>query len=142
MWFSICCEPPVVKSLLTPQNDRKNWFASLLRYVYPSGNWKCLQNTFFCFWGPYKYKIVWFSICLERIKMVDHSKWPQEWIYNGRSEICTPLRREPKVPPKCHFLFFQVIYNKISKVSISQELYVINRLTFQNYRKTHLSISV
>ena len=49
VWFSICCEPPVVKSLLTPQNDRKNWFASLLRYVYPSGNWKCLQNTFFLF---------------------------------------------------------------------------------------------
>ena len=71
-----------------------------------------------------------------RIKLVDPSKWPQEWIYNGRSEICV-LRRQPKVPPRCHFLFFRAIYDEVSKVSISRELYVIlNWLTFQNDRKT------
>ena len=39
--------------------------------------------------------------------------------------------------------FFWALYDKISKVSISRELYIIiNWLTFQNDGKKHLSISV
>ena len=32
----------------------------LLRYVYPSDNWKCLQNTFFVFWGLINTKLLGF----------------------------------------------------------------------------------
>ena len=43
----------------------------------------------------------------------------------------TERKQTTESSPKCHFLFLQAIYNKILKVSVSQELYVIiNRLTF------------
>ena len=39
--------------------------------------------------------------------------------------------------------FFRVLYDEISKVPTSRELYIIlNWLSFQNKQKAHLSISV
>ena len=53
-----------------------------------------------------------------------------------------PLRH-PTVPENGFFCFFLALYDKISKVSISQELCItLKWLTIQNDQKTHLSISV
>ena len=78
-----------------------------------------------------------------RKKLVDLSKWPEEWIYYGCSKICIPLR-QVQVPKKYLFLFFfRALYEQSSKVSISREPYVIlHWLTIQNAHQTHLSISV
>ena len=41
------------------------------------------------------------------------------------------------------FFFLWALYDEISKVSMSRELYIVlNWLNFQDDRKTHLSISI
>ena len=48
-----------------------------------------------------------------------------------------------KCPKKSFFCFYFVLYDEMSKVLISWELYIIlNWLTIQNDQKAHLSISV
>ena len=59
-------------------------------------------------------------------------------------DVLRYVTRQPEVLKKCFFAFFLggTLYDEISKVSISRELYVIlDWLTFQNDPTTHLSIS-
>ena len=59
-----------------------------------------------------------------REKLIDISKWRQEWIYCGRSKLYTPLR-QPEVTKKGLFsFFFWSLHDEIWKSSISRELYI------------------
>ena len=43
---------------LTTQNDHNTYFnLAVLRYIYPSNNWKGPKKLFFCFLGPYNDKV-------------------------------------------------------------------------------------
>ena len=103
---SISRELLVVESWLTPQNDRKTWFTmGSLRYEYLSDYWKCPKDCM----------IFHKSWTARRIKLVDPSKWPQEWINDGCSEICLPL-----------FLFFSgLIWWNFKSFHIRRTIYHI-----------------
>ena len=127
-------KPFVVESWLTLQNDHKDYFTmGVVRFVYPSEKHECPEKTIFCFLGTYNKGIAWFSIIswtAGRINLIEPSKQFPEWIYYERSMICIPLR-QPEMPKKWFFLLFRTLFNKISKVSISQELcLILNWLTF------------
>ena len=123
---SIFHEVLVIESWLTPQNDRKTWFTmGALRYVYPSENRKCPKKTFFCFWGLIMIKLIFHtSGTAGRITLVDPQKWPEEWIYYGRSKICIPLK-QPEVPKNGLFLFF------LGLIWRNFEIFYITRTKYQ-----------
>ena len=89
------------------------------QYVYPSNNLKCPKNTILCFFLALRWQncmifdVSWTTGC---IKLVDPSKWPQESIYYGCSEICMPFRQSqaPKMP---FFVFIWSYMMKFQKFS-------------------------
>ena len=83
------------------------------------------------------FHISWTARC---IKLVGSSKWVQEWIYYGHSKICTHLTQQD-VPKKC--LYFAFYFLGLMKWNFHiMRTISLNWPTFQNDRKTHLSISI
>ena len=103
-----------------------------------------LKIQFFVLWGLIMTKFYYFQYLMNpRSHKVDWPfKWPQERIYYGCSETFV-LLKQPEVPQKCLFYFYLALSDEISEASTSPELHIIlNWLTIQNDRTTHLSISV
>lgn len=136
----------VVESWLIPQNDCKAWFLWVFWDMYTSQTAaSALIRHLFWFFGA-----LWWQICMiihilwtsGHIKLVDLSKWSQEWIYYRYSGICIPLK-QLEVPQKCFFFvcIFGALDDKISQVSISWELYILKWLTFKMTKNDH-SITV
>ena len=112
----------------------------VLSYVYLSDNRKCPKNTFFCFWGlvmtilhdfPYlanrrSYKVGWHLKMTARMHLL--------WVFCNM--------HAPQTTGNAQKMSFSGLICNF-KVPISRKLYVIlDWLIFQNYQKTHVSISV
>ena len=75
------------------------------------------------------------------IKLVDSSKWKQEWIHYGCLRyMYTPQTRGSV--RKCFFVFCLELMWWTFKSFISRELYIIKLADLSKLRKTYLSISV
>ena len=78
-WFSISRELPVAQSWLTPQNDcQKGFTMRVLRYVYPSYNWKCPLFLFFLGLWLWNFKSFHIMRTIYHIKWADLSKWSKD----------------------------------------------------------------
>ena len=103
-----------------------------------------LKIQFFVLWGLIMKKFYYFQYLMNpRSHKVDWPfKWPQERIYYGCSETFV-LLKQPEVPQKCLFLFlFGLKWRNFRSFDITELHIILNWLTIQNDRTTHLSISV
>ena len=110
---------------------------NVLRYVYPPNNRKCPKN--FLFWGPHNDEVAWFSMSREPL-VVQSWLTPQNTARMDLLWVFCDLHNPQTIgsAQKCLFWTLYIIL----KVLISRKLYIIlNWLTFQNDRKTCLSIS-